>query len=639
MTGLFNRWFSVVLTAAMLLTGCGKDTVCENLPDEEELAGNLYIRFRMDLHESGIPGSTRAGSGATSEDETPDETPGTPHENAVNTVDLLVCDAADDKLIDHITLNKKQIEHITGSGLVVPVYVPKVQTLHIYAAVNMTDRMRQQFSLSKNGREVVLSSESNDYWSVIDEFVPGSAGRQETLENSDGGCIPMTGQFTHAGKNPTEIEISEAYATRDTLSVRADVSRIVAKIHVLAKGDEDGVYAHSMSGDESLGWIRLSDVRYMLNGTNKSTYLFLQPNAKESEYGWKDPNMDLESYLTGGMDLDLGFDAPAWANDYVFYSGMALHKENISAASHLAQAEAFDQATFDNTTSGAAAGKRYTRGMYCLENYFDTPTVNAATFAAYEEAIPMITHVSVAARLTPRWIVIVADYAEKMEKFIKNYKDKKEEFLAAYGLTTDDFTDGDVARWSEIKAAYNLYFTTDDYLYRDRFRFIRTENEADADDIINWSLKVNNLWSPNPDDFEHDKYPSGTFYVYDMKYDAQAAVPSDLVWKHEYLYLSAGAVAAAKTDNIDIKTYSVPHLGGWGYYYTYLDQPYPDQLGKTAGGKTPYTASQVTRNTYYLITINNFGMAGGSISRPEYIRVNTEPVGWDYDGKGDINLY
>ena len=78
----------------------------------------------------------------------------------------------------------------------------------------------------------------------------------------------------------------------------------------------------------------------------------------------------------------------------------------------------------------------------------------------------------------------------------------------------------------------------------------------------------------------------------------------------------------------------MPHIGGWGYYYTYLDE-----FGAPHEGRTPYTASQVTRNTYYLITVEKFGVPGGSTSRPEYIRVNTEPVVWDYEGKGDIDLH
>ncbi len=624
MTGWYHKWISVVLTAA-LLAGCSKEA---NLPDKsEDSAGDVYVHFRMELHNGGIPGGTRAEGTPT--------TPGTAREDAVNTVDLLVCDAASGCLFAHIPLNRQQIEQIKGTdGVFVPITIPKGRTVHVYAAVNMTERMRQLFRIGESGRDLALASSGNDYWDVINEFVPGSNGLQETLETVEGGGIPMTGQFKIDATSGEEIGFDKAHATKENaLPVTAEVSRIVAKVHVLARGDSDG-YAISNAGDERLGWIHLDDIRYMVNGSNKSTYLIPQPNDKDgAAYPWRDPNMDLESYMAGGFDLDMGFDAPAWTKDYVFYNGLSLHKENIAAASRLSRVDPFDQTTYDNTKGGTAEENRYTQGMYCLENYFDTP-VNATAFENYDEAIPMVTHVSVAAKLTPQWIVLTADYAQKMAAFIKEYE--KEDFLAGHGLTTADFTADDVARWNAIRTRYDAYFTDAQYLYGegDSFRFIKTENEADAADLLNWSLKVNGLWSRNPNDFEHDKYPDGTFYVYDLTYDAQAAVPNKLEWKQKYLYLSAGAVTTATADNINIKTYSVPHIGGWGYYYTYLDQ-----LRTAQNGRTPYTASQVTRNTYYLITVGNFGVPGGSTSRPEYIRVNTEPVGWDYDGKGDIDLH
>ncbi len=612
---------ALLLLAALAAASCVRD---DDLPEEEKFAGDVYVHFRMELNDSGITGGTRAeGSVAT---------PGTPREDAVSTVDLLVCDAATGSLFAHIPLNAQQTEQVAGSGVVVPITIPEGRTVHVYAAVNMTDPMREIFRIGESGRNLALASARSDYWGVIEDFVPGSAGQQETLEKS-GGCIPMTGQFTIDATAGKEIAFDKDHATSEkALPVTAEVSRIVAKVHVLAIGD--GEYAQSAYEGERIGWIRLSDVRYLVNGTNKSTFLFPHPNNKNGEYPWRDPNMNLESYMAGGSDLDFGFDTPAWSRDYVFYDGLSLHKENIAKRSRMAQAERFDQTTYDNTKGGTAAEQRYTRGMYCLENYFDTPA-NAAAFAAYDKAIPMVTHLSVAARMTPRSIVVIANYAEKMEEFIKSYE--KEEFLAEHGLTKADFTDEDVARWQKLKAHYDAedkkYFSGADNLYRNVYRIIQTENEDDAADLLNWSLKVNSLWSRNPDDFENDKYPDGTFYVYNLKYDAQAAVPNELDYKLKYLYLSAGAVAAATTGDIDIKAYSVPHIGGWGYYYTYLDQL------QTAQNRTPYTASQVTRNTYYLITVGNFGVPGGSTSQPEYIRVNTEPVGWDYEGKSDIDLH
>jgi len=664
----FNIWILGILAAAASFAGCSESAIREDFSEEEEITGSVYIRFRMNLNGSGIPGGMRNGTRAGEKER---ETPGTSRENAVVTIDLLVHDAESDKLIGIVSLGAEQIAQITGSGLDVPIHAPQGRKVHVYAAVNLTDRMRRQFAIGRSGNDISLSSAYSDYWDAIDEFVPGSAGRQETLQNSDGGRIPMTGQFLIDGTGEKEIEITEEHATKENaLSVTADVSRIVAKIHVLATMTEEEftlstgektryVHAEDKTSESErpsgktaedytdwIGWIRLENVRYMPNATNKSTYFFPQRNddKENATYPWKDLNMDLESYVVGGLDIDMGFDAPAWTEDYAFYNGLSLHKENISARSHLSQAEAYDRTKHDNTTNGIVTDDRYTRGMYCLENYFDSPTADIESFDNYEEAIPMVTHVSIAARLTPRWIVIVKDYAEKMDAFVEGYGQKKEEFLEQYGLTAEDFTGEDVERWKKVKEYYEngktpdgkerKYFSGTDNLYRKDFRIIRTDSEVDAADIINWSLKINSLWNRNAADFENGKYPDGTFYVYNMKYDNQQVAPNGIDWKQGYLYLSAGAVAAATADDIDIKTYSIPHLGGWGYYYTYLDQ-----LGRTQNGKTPYTASQVTRNTYYLVTVGNFGMPGGSISRPEYIKVNTEPVGWDYDGRGDIDLH
>ena len=95
----------------------------------------------------------------------------------------------------------------------VSVYAGKGQKVKIYAAVNMTERMRQQFNFSRSGNAVSLSSAHNDYRDVIEEFVPGSAGKQEMLENCNGGCIPMTGQFV------IEVPIHFLSSSRKKVSV------------------------------------------------------------------------------------------------------------------------------------------------------------------------------------------------------------------------------------------------------------------------------------------------------------------------------------------------------------------------------------------------------------------------------------
>jgi len=634
-------WIPVVLAATMLLAGCSDDAFREPLPEEnEELAGDLYIRFQMNLSDDGIPGMSRA------ETIPENETPGTNMENAINEIVLLAYDAESNEMINSVYLEKEQIARIMSDrGLVVPIYAKTGQKMYIYAVVNPSEKIRRMFPHGQDVSGLFVKSGHAEYWDVIDEFVPGTGGHQTALETNKTAGIPMTGIFKEAGRSDNIITVTATHATKDNpLTVTTDVSRIVAKVHVLASSAKfplaDGSeveYVHaedktshvretaSGTGDQYLnwiGWIRLSDVRYMPNGMNRSSYIF--PHGSEDDPGKpEDLNMDLAPYVVGN-----GFDRFRYGSDFIFYNGMALHGANISG--RMAQAEAFDRTRLDKT-GGSDDPDRYTKGMYCLENYFDTPA-DGEFFAKYDDVIPMVTHVSIAAKLTPRNIVVAHDYAAKMDGFVSSFESNPDNFRRTYGLKVTDFTDDDVARWKTVLKERYFGETTLPDIYRDDFRIIRTLNEADAVDLINWSLMANLLWSGDENDFDKGKYPAATFYVYDTEYDVND--PADDMWTQRYLYLTAGAVNLATDENMKIKTYSVPHVGGWGYYYTYLDQ-----LGQTVGGSTPYTSSQVTRNTYYLLSVENFGVPGGTITRPEHIKVNTMPVGWAYEGRGDIILH
>ncbi len=638
MLKMFNIWIAAVLTAAALLAGCINDPVREDCIEEEPLAGDVYIRFRINLNSSGMPGVTRAEAGGES------ETPGTSRENTVETIDLFVYDAGSNELLDMVSIDNAEIDQVFSSnGLTVPVRIRKARTVRIYAAANLPEKARAMFGIGMVGTDVPFVAEGKDYRSVIEELIPGSSGKQDMLEIING-CIPMTGQFISNGS--PDMEMTNAYTTEtNPLDITADVGRIVAKIHVLATCDTthtDYVVARDRSrraavpSDEEyadwIGWIRWEDVRYMPNGVNKSTYIFAQPNEKANPLSpWKDWNMDLDRYVTAD-----GFGA--YDGDFVYYNGEKMHSNNISESDIMSHAEAYAADKLDNTLAGTDVELRYTKGMYCMENYFDA-SPESAFFDNRDDAIPMVTHVSITAKLTPRVLVIGHDYKEKMNEFIKKWIGDSDKLREEYGLETSDFGGADTTLWNKMTmpngdyyAKYRDYFENDKYRFRG-FRTIKTLSREHSYYILKWSLIMNKLWTHDPHMFADDRFSDGTFYVYDRQFDGESYVDAnELIDKQRYICLTAGAVATAKAEDINIKMRSVPHLGGWGYYYTYLDQ-------RKTGGKTPYTSSQVTRNTYYLITITNIGSPGGTITRPEYIKVNTESVGWDYTGKGDINLH
>lgn len=651
---LFKIWFLTLLTATALLAGCSEEPLAYVGSSSQPVsAGNLYVRLRLNLTNGGMPGNTTTTRAAKASGTT---TLGTTRENTINTITLFAYDAEANTLIDVIPITGTQLAQIqNGETVSLDLEAYENQKVYIYVAANMPDGVLNRLVIGQEFSNPSFVSQVEGYRNTINEIIPGCNGKQAMLESSANGAIPMTGQVEYADGSGKIITVtSSETASGNPVELKVDLCRIVAKVHVVAQSEEylinNGtekvtyVSAKDMSlpqtvgvGERTdakwMGWIRLSNVQYMPNGTNKSTYIY--PNIVEGSP--QDLNMDLESYIYGGFDLDLEFNAPLWAKEFDFLNGVALHKENISTDENFSPAEAYDATRYNNTINNSSSPDRYAGGMYCMENYFTIPTESSVVekLERYEEAIPMVTQVSIAARLTPRWIVIKESYKTDMDNFVDAFKENPATVLKEHGLQRGDFSSQDVARWEEISATYYTDFTDEEHKFKSCFRIIETGNEADATDILNWSLKVNNLWSRDASDFEKGKYPDGTFYVYDRIYDSQQtdATPegNGFDWQQQYLYLSAGAVASASGAEDHIKTYSVPHLSGWGYYYTYLGEP--------VDGKTPYSASQVTRNTYYLIHVSNFGMPGGTITRPEYIKVNTESVGWDYAGKGDIDLH
>jgi len=698
---LFKIW--MIFAAAAVIYGCSKEEPYTETSSQKESAETVYLRLRMDIVGGGRPDNSRRGVSRAATEEEPQRTPGTEKENVVRTVDLLVYDydAENDKsgkLIDIISLDRTQIDRLGGKGTaagseteenqgaIIPLYATTGQKVHIYAAVNLTDKMRHRFALGQIGTDVSASAGENEtnYCSIMDEFVLNSHGRQEKLEESTDGCIPMTGQFKVDNRTDLGFIIpigDEMKNKANALNITAKVSRITAKILVLANATEEFtlsngekatyVFAEDKTAEQPtagtgtagndefknwMGWIRLSNVRYMPNGINKSTYIIPQWTSDSRPM---DLNMNLNDYVLSGTGHDLKFKSDIQERDFCFYNSVPLHKWNINPphegpaesggpTSGMANAEGLNQTKLDNTLTGGD-GERYEKGMYCLENYFDTPQEqDYSAFDGYEDAIPMVTHVSVAAKLTPRIIVVVSDFKERMDQLVKDFEGTDEYFFNKYKINKTAFEKGEIDRWKTDgeKKGIDRYFpdsgdeNTEPYPvihYPNKsFLLINTDTEADATDIINWSLKANGLWSSDPNDFEHDRYPAGTFYVFDMADKPSMSVLSGTVWNQRHLFFTAGAVASAKGEDFYLKAYSVPHLGGWGYYYTYIETPECPETGRTMAG---YAKSQVERNTYYILTVNNFSSPGGLGTSPEYIKVNTEAVGWDYAGRGDITLH
>lgn len=627
MFGIHNRKYIlyILLTAFALLTGCSDDAEPAFMDEDVQTTpATVYINLRLAKSADGF---SRAGDNPT--DLLP-ETPGTSREDAIKTIDLLVftIDGSGTARLSRIyNLAELAISKIFDNGYTFPLEVNNAVKLRIYAAANLTDAMRHVL-LGDKGLSTAIGYPYNTYCDLMNCIVPGSSGFQSLYENSESG-IPMTGQFTTAD-GATDIVIDmEGNSESTPLTINATLKRIVAKMHTLVTPAPDGSkspdghpYIKSVDDEgNQVGWIRLGDVRYTPNGVSKSTLLFEQLSANGTGV---DPTMDLDIYREGEA-----LNEQMWRDGFVCHTGYALHDDNLNSA--MAVADLLDLNRLNATlgTEGYNTADRYTAGMYCTENYFNLPAANTF-FANYDEPLPMVTHLAIAARFTPRIILIEPDFKTLTEKFVTLYKNNKNEFWKTYGdgepysdaAVAALFSEDDANYWETIKGRFDSLPTA--YGYE---QFTATDEKA-AQFVINVSLKENKVWSAAKFQYRNGLYSNGTFFVYDRELDGPIGDA-----EVRYLYLTAGAVAAASGDNHNIKSLAEAHPGGWGYYYTYLT----NNRNNTAT-PVPYTESQIYRNTYYLVTIANFGSPGGRYTSPQLIKVNTDRISWSYAGRGDIYL-
>lgn len=126
--------------------------------------------------------------------------------------------------------------------------------------------------------------------------------------------------------------------------------------------------------------------------------------------------------------------------------------------------------------------------------------------------------------------------------------------------------------------------------------------------------------------YSGSKFPDNTFFAFTPDSDSDTGSNTNTFLYHYYTYGARQEIANP--------IYYVPYVGGWAYYYTYLDGD-----GTNTTNKAVYSDSQVTRNTYYILKLNKITRLGGSKSDPNNIQVNTTVVPWKKGGRLDVDLW
>lgn len=566
----------------LLLTGGCREQDCVEEIDTSHARNSLYLNLSLRVND---------GSGAVSR-AAGDEIPGTSDENAIHSLYIYLFNSSTNDLVYWADITNLYQSDDTKTYVIKLQDISLPEGVRIYLAANLTRQQAESITSPK----ATYKTNATSYTRAINEFAPYEFMPQfgvTGISKRDKG-IAMTGQAVSGSDKVFDIH---GYTSPDKpLALTVNLKRVVAKaLLTVVPSDADGNYAVIASGNKNKGWVRISDIYYFPNGTNKSLYWFEQENSADS-------NSDLTDYITSETDAELALNTENYQKDFVYYNQAEQYKLYYAYY----QAQKFDQETDKNNS--------YTAGMYFLENTFTIPDEYDSQLEAYKLALPMVTSISIALRYTPKEIYVEKGLYDQLE--------------SGTGMSASERQ-----KWADMKTKYTNKEPWDDTSWSDVGAVI-FKDETDAQFVLTMSLKLNNAYISSTEygnqvtngTYSGSKFPDNTFFAFTPDTDTG----EDFLY-HYYTYGARQEIANP--------IYYVPYVGGWAYYYTYLDGDSKDFGDGTNTQKAVYSDSQVTRNTYYILKLNKITRLGGSKTDPNNIQVNTTVVPWTKGGRLDVDLW
>lgn len=579
---------------ALLLTGGCQEQNCVEEIDTSHARNSLYLNLSLRVND---------GSGAVSRATDEDVILGTGDENTIHSLYIYLFNSETGALVYWADITNLYQADNTKTYAIKLQDINLPEKVSIYLAANLT---RQQAE-SITSPTASYKTQATSYTRAINEFAPYKYTLIEMTGTTPRDIgIAMTGQAVSGSDKEFDLH---GYTSPDNpLELTVDLKRVVAKALLtvdaadekeLTDGSLDGVdYAVIGSGNDNKGWVRISDIYYFPNGTNKSLYWFEQMNNA-------DPNSDLTYYISSaGTDTELALNTEKYQNDFVYYNQTEQYKLYYAYY----QAEKFDQ-EIDNNNS-------YKAGMYFLENTFTIPDGYDSQLEAYKLALPMVTSISIALRYTPKEIYVEKGLYTQLEN--------------GQGMSASEREE-----WANMKTKYGDWKNfEEETTSTDEVKSIVFATEADARFVLTMSLKLNKAYISSTEygnqvtngTYSGTKFPDNTFFAFTPDSDSDTGSNTDTFLYHYYTYGARQKIANP--------IYYVPYVGGWAYYYTYLNGD-----GTNTTNKAVYSDSQVTRNTYYILKLNKITRLGGSKSDPNNIQVNTTVVPWTKGGRLDVDLW
>lgn len=540
----------------VLLAGCAREEV-EPL-GEEGVYDEVYLNIRLDIDNGGT--ESRANRPIEDGEITVD---GTVNENVINSLQLFWKENGEWRMLN---LGAADLASIRNGK-------------SIKIAFDKDDYP----ALEQEGIKMWLGA--NLSTAQAEAFMTDNGVYKLTAATWAGELAPMDSDFTD--RSDIAMFCAESGTTRlvansqdDEYSISFRLKRLVAKVLVACKADEDG-YANTPNTKNGLdGWIKRSEVQYTLNGVNKSTYIMQQvQDGTDYDANVTDPNQNLQDYANL-YDADNETSYLTLINGDFYYYNVTNLMQNAGLYR--------DAAPVDENAN-------YTAGIYCPEN----------TFGAVQEegklndnpsAWGMVTSVSIKAKFTPRRL---------------NVEGGLFDYILSHNAA--DLTQSVKGAVQTLKLEVEGEFQIVD---NDTYS-VNCQTEEVAKAFLKYSLVFNGFLMNEM--LANNGFPDETYFYHSEN--------------NEYYTYGAAKIRYGAADNTTQLGNYQPYYDGWGFYYTYID----NRLEKN-GDFTFYRHGQVERNRYYILTINSFSSPGSSVGDANYVEVNTNVLPWKNGGKGEIIL-
>ena len=674
-----------LLLFAVLLGACSdmKDDIGP-LPEPQPVAvGQTYFRFHISLAEPGAP-TTRA--------EETGESVGSDHENAIRSFYVFIFDGNYGYVTD-INLTGK-VENNTEYLYSTDNLVLKSGTHYMVAFANLTPEQYEKVKAMGKNFSTLPPEELDSYkymwmiigsgpsvmgmsrfYDVINYFARDSYGRQSLLEEAPDGCIQMQAIGTDNASS-SSFDLSEVHSKDNPLDVHFELTRSVAKVHLLyadtetsggvdflktyKKADETGVT--NING--GIGFIRADSVYYTVNSLNREIYL-IPKEAEPSKYSklwYEDPNMDLTSVMQKVDAKTYRYDQGKLDAEFVYTPPQDYSKlTNAQFYQHFERAEKLDDAKLKRTKSRQGGG--YVKGVYALPNGYAKPTpdqTDGNNLLANNRVNPVrsITHLQVAARLMPRELYVDrATWTSVTDGKNTNLTDEERDFveeLFRLSTTKDGYFYESVfmsdrgVRLAAGSAKANFELDCVHIDFGQRFQVAgettvvpnTTDTEVDLyrkiERFLALCLKVQGAYRNPGTEWQANFFTPGTYWTVPLPYTDPVTGKQETKY-----YFITERMARTPGTLTGVRNKIVPHVGGWCYFFSYIEDynvKNSEDITHYSDPNMGYVNSQLLRNTYYLPQLHRITVPGNGDDGGTYIEVNTFSIPWVDAGEGKTFL-